>query len=86
MNRDPNMPLGPLEEYVRSRWAGPLSHLHPQTFTTGALAAELGVPPQTIYRWRRRGIPPYRADELAVELGSHPLIIWPAWLLSEVAA
>lgn len=44
----------------------------------GAIAKRCNVDPETVYRWRTAGrIPWYTADEVAIRLGVHPLVIWP---------
>ncbi len=51
-----------------------------------ALAGRLRVSRNSIYRWRRNGLTPKRADELAVELGLTPHLLWPEWGRELVAA
>lgn len=48
---------------------------------TDQITAEaLGVSLRTIRRWRAGGNVDHRmADELAIRIGSHPLLVWPHW-------
>lgn len=59
--------------------AGPLLTL--ARADTAQLTAEaLGVSRRTVERWKAGGnVDPRRADELAVRIGTHPLLIWPHW-------
>jgi len=45
------------------------------------IAEQLGVTTGTIRNWRsgRRRLTRKRADELAIGLGLHPVLIWPEW-------
>ena len=47
-------------------------------YSDADLARDLGVSIRRIYDWRHRGLPAWRADELACRVGSHPEIVWPA--------
>lgn len=42
-------------------------------------AADLGLHPRQIYRWRQSGLTERQADELAVRCGFHPAEVWPDW-------
>jgi len=47
-------------------------------------ARYLGVDRDTVRRWMQKGIPEYRADEVAViAFGMHPCLIWPDWFPTE---
>lgn len=49
-------------------------------------AEALGVHKRTLRRWMNDGVPIPRADELACQLGLHPLIVWPdLWEAAEDA-
>ena len=45
------------------------------------IGEQLGVSSRTIQNWRggKRRLSRKRADELAVGLGLHPVLIWPEW-------
>ena len=59
-----NLPIGPLEQFID---ADNVCHM----------ARILGIGTESIYRWRKNGISPYRADTIAVKtLGVHPAYIW----------
>ena len=58
------LPMKPLEEFVN---ADNVCHL----------SRTIGIPTESIYRWRKEGIPIYRADQIACKtLGVHPAFIW----------
>lgn len=67
MKRGPRietLPIGPLEAFMK---ADNVCHM----------ARTLNVGTESIYRWRKQGIPVYRADHIAVKnLGVHPGFIW----------
>ena len=46
------------------------------------LAKRLGVDRNSIYRWRKDGIPEWSADKAAITMGYHPSMIWPEYLES----
>lgn len=41
-----------------------------------AIADTFGVDRRTVQRWKHDGISIYKADELAVELGTHASLLW----------
>ena len=41
----------------------------------------LGLPAQRYYRWRREPLTEARADRIAVNLGLHPVLLWPSWFM-----
>lgn len=43
------------------------------------LAARLGCSTETVYRLRRHGMSPLKADEYAMSAGIHPARVWPTW-------
>ena len=45
----------------------------------GAIARQLGVDRNQIYRWRKDGMAPLTADAVAIRIGVHPSLIWPTW-------
>ena len=47
-----------------------------QSETMQMLAARLGRTPRTLHRWKRNGVPVASADRAAIEIGSHPAIVW----------
>ncbi len=47
-------------------------------------ARYLGVTRESIRRWMQKGIPEFRADQIAVQsYGMHPCLIWPDWFPKE---
>lgn len=84
MNPTTRLPFAPVEELVRRSWQ-PLNPPHCEPFGTAALADRLDVSRHTVIRWRREGLTEQRADELALHLGTHPAILWPAWYEAAVA-
>jgi hypothetical protein len=67
MKRGPKietLPMSPLEAFMN---ADNVCHI----------ARSLGVGTESVYRWRKKGIPVYRADQIACKtLGVHPGFIW----------
>ena len=47
------------------------------TESTSALAAQLDVDANQVYRWRRYGVTADQADRLATRLGLHSFALWP---------
>lgn len=48
------------------------------------LISELtGINLRTLVRWTKDGIPETQADRIAVALGLHVALIWPAWFPAE---
>lgn len=43
------------------------------------LAELLGFSVRTLQRWRIAGVPDRHADQMAINLGCHPCVIWPDW-------
>lgn len=62
------LPIGPLLDDVRRR----NPHASP-----GDVAAILGVTVEYVATMRRRGVTIWHADELALEAGTHPALVWP---------
>lgn len=47
-------------------------------------ARYLGVSRDTIRLWKKKGIPEFKADHIAVKsFGMHPCLIWPDWFPAE---
>lgn len=44
------------------------------------IARQLGISSRTWHRWAHEGLGFWRADEIAVSLGVHPMTIWLDWL------
>ncbi len=62
--RTETLPMQPLEEFMKAN-----NVLH--------IARILNTDRANIYRWRKEGIPIYRADQIACKtLGVHPGFIW----------
>jgi hypothetical protein len=52
--------------------------------TNLVLCERLGISRRTYERWKRAGVPAFRADAIAVALGFHPMDVWgDAWLEDE---
>lgn len=60
--------------------------LMPDGLSDGEMARMLGLNRVTVGKWRREPqmISEWYADQLAINLGMHPIQIWPNWL-EEVA-
>jgi hypothetical protein len=76
------LPWAPLERYVKlntdctrpaGRWDFRL------VVDVRSLSRHLGFVHQSVHEWVRSGVPFYSADEVAIRLGTHPLLIWPEW-------
>jgi hypothetical protein len=74
------------DQKVRRYSTEPLMALLPDGFTDIQLGMMLGINRVTLAKWRREPqmISEWWADEIAVNLGMHPIQIWPHWL-EEVA-
>jgi hypothetical protein len=74
------LPFGPLEDHVVARCPDlPRNRRSDGTvevFTTAAIAEMLGISTSSVRKYRLRGVSIWRADELAVRLGRHPMDIW----------
>lgn len=46
---------------------------------TRVIAAQLGVTPRTVWRWRTAGLTAHQADRAAIAAGWHPGAIWDTW-------
>jgi hypothetical protein len=70
-----SLPVEPLYELARRKADN-------GDFTQVDFATMLGVSERAIHRWRERGgIPWTTADEAAISLGLHPMLVWgDAWL------
>ena len=57
-----------------------LARFHPDLHDR-EIAEQLGVSWRTIQNWRggQRRLTSKRADELAIALGLHPVLLWPEW-------
>lgn len=75
-------PLEPLESYL----AHDQEEIGVRQFVTvettckvlpSTIARRVGVDRQSVYRWRKQGLPLYSADRAAINLGVHPVLIWP---------
>lgn len=88
MNPAPRLVFAPLENVARGDRPRHLGRRCPCIAAGGSslagycycdadLARDLGVSTRRIYDWRTRGVPAWRADELACRLDSHPELIWP---------
>ena len=75
-----------MEQKVRRYPTEPLMALFPDDLTDGTVAAMLSINRVTVGKWRREPqmISEWYADELAINLGMHPIQIWSNWL-EEVA-
>lgn len=74
-NVQPSMPLDPLERFVRSITDMPSEF--EDLFTDAIFASHMGVSKRSVARWRVTGrVPWVTADEIAINLGSHPFFIW----------
>ena len=73
------LPFQPVEELVRRSWQPRNEQDGPVMFGPAAIADRLHINRTTIHRWQHAGIPEDRADRVALQLGSHPAILWPAW-------
>jgi hypothetical protein len=76
------LPWAPLERYVLlntdcsrpiGRWESGLK------VDVRSLSEHIGFTHQSIHEWVRSGVPFYSADEAAIRLDTHPLLIWPEW-------
>lgn len=72
---DPRLPLEPLWRYVQRRHR-PVVTGQREVFGPTDVAAEVGVHPRTVMRWRHTGLTWDHADKAAIHLGSHPALIW----------
>lgn len=75
-----------MEKKVKRYPTQPLLDLMPDGLTDGEIGRMLNVHRVTVAKWRREPqmISEWYADELAINLGMHPIQIWPNWL-EEVA-
>lgn len=79
----PRLPFEPLARYAllntdcsrpAGRWDGEL------VLDIAAFAEHIGIGSRwTIHKWVKHGVPFFAADEAAIRLGTHPLLIWPEW-------
>lgn len=42
-------------------------------------AVRLGVHDRQVYRWRSYGLTDEQADRIAIDLGTHPALVWADW-------
>lgn len=70
------LPFGPLEHFLRLEWAGPSSYQQ-NGWCAQEMATRLHVNVGSIHRWRKLGVPYWRADEFAALLNTHIALIWP---------
>ena len=75
-----------MEQKVRRYPTEPLMALFPAELSDSTVAAMLSINRVTVGKWRREPqmISEWYADELAINLGMHPIQIWANWL-EEVA-
>ncbi len=75
-----------MEQKVRRYPTQPLLDLIPPGLSDGEIGRMLNVHRVTVAKWRREPqmISEWYADFLAINLGMHPIQIWPNWL-EEVA-
>lgn len=70
--------FAPVEALVRAEWSGVVEHYRSTVDCLAVdIALRLGVPVQAIHRYRRDRLSLAQADRIAIELGTHPALIWP---------
>jgi transcriptional regulator with XRE-family HTH domain len=74
-----SLPLQPLWDLARAKADEPdgLTATGALGFTAARFAEMVGTTPRAVSRWRREGrIPWVSADEAAIRLGYHPVLVW----------
>ncbi len=46
-------------------------------FDNVEISRRFGVSSNTLWRWKKHGVPAIAADRLAIRLNRHPLEVWP---------
>jgi hypothetical protein len=72
----PTVPVEPLVDYLAHRYGTARGITPAPDYNMAAVCDLLDVPRDTWYRWKRRGIPLWTADRIAIDLSVHPIQIW----------